>query len=103
MLSYSIGNHISLNENNLNENNGICGPGFPYDWNGANGLESSIAFDVNSAGNDLCGGTLTTLNDHNDWASLQFGGLGDADGAPLVPTEIITEQPVPVEYLNRSD
>ena len=103
VLDYSIGDRIDLNENNLNENNGTCGIGFPVDWNGVNGIESSIAFDINSSGNDTCGGTLTTLRDFDDWSNLNFGGIGDADGAPVAPLEIITEQPVPAEYLNRVD
>jgi len=105
VLDYSIGDRIILNENNLNENNGTCGPGFPWDWNGNSSLESSITHDVNLYGSEAaeCGGTLTTLQDYNDWANLNFGGLGDADGAPAVPLEIISEQPVPAEYLDRID
>jgi hypothetical protein len=105
VLSYSIGDRISLNENNLNENNGTCGPGFPWDWNNNSSFDSSIVFDVNVYGSEVaeCGNTLTTLHDYNDWDNLLFSGLGDADGAPAVPLEIITEQPVPVEHLNRVD
>jgi len=103
VLSYSNGNRIDLNENNLNENNGTCGFGNPFDWNGNSTIESSIVFDVNSSGNNTCAGTLTILHDFNDWGNLVFSGLGDSDGAPVVPLEIITEQPVPAEYLNRID
>ena len=35
-----------------------------------------------------CGGTLTTLTDHNDWGSLTLGAMNDADlrgsGPPVV-------------------
>ena len=103
VLDFSIGDRIDLNENNLNENNGTCGPGSPVDWNGVNGIENSVEFDVNSEGNDTCGGTLTTLRDFDDWSNLNFGGIGDGDGAPVAPLEIISEQPVPAEYLNRVD
>jgi uncharacterized repeat protein (TIGR01451 family) len=105
ILDYSIGERIQLNENNLNEFNGTCGPGFPYDWNGNETIESSVSFDVNSSGNSTCGGTLTILGDYDDWGNIFFGGLTDADGAMLIPVlqEIITEQPVPDEFLNIND
>ncbi len=106
VLDYSVGDRIDLNENNLNENNGTCGAGSPFDWNNNATIESSIAFDINSADsnqNSACGGTLTTLQDYDDWGGLYFLGIGNGDGQMAVPTEIITEQPVPAEYLNRND
>lgn len=106
VLDYSIGDRIDLNENNLNENNGTCGAGNPFDWNNNTIIESSIAFDINSADgaqNSACGGTFTTLRDSDDWGRLYFLGIGDADGQMAIPVEIITEQPVPAEYLNRSE
>ena len=105
VLDFSTGNRISLNESNLNEFNGTCGPGFPWDWNGNTILENPAIVNINSYGSEVgeCGATLTTLDDYDDWGNILFGGLGDADGAPLVPLEIITEQPVPAEFLNRDD
>ena len=99
---YSVGDRINLNENNLNENNGTCGPGNQWDWNGVSGIESSVAFNVNQYDSEVgqCGATLSTLSDYNDWGNILFGGVGDANGVPLVPLEIITEQPVPAEYRN---
>lgn len=91
LLNYSVGARASLNENGLSEATGICG-GVAKDWNGSGGINpGTVAADIN---ND---GTLTTLNDFNDWAALNFGGIGDANGGARVgPTEIITEEPVPV-------
>jgi hypothetical protein len=105
VLNYSVGDRIDLNENNLNENNGTCGAGNPYDWNNNSTIESSIAFDINTYDGQApaCDGTLSTLQDSDDWGRLNFLGIGDGDGAPAVPMEIITEQPVPAEYLNLSD
>lgn len=102
VLSFSVGDRITLDENNLDENNGTCGPDFPWDWNGNASIESSIAFNVNDYDSEVgaCGGTFSTLSDYNDWGNILFGGVGDADGARLAPLEIITEQPVPVEYRN---
>ena len=45
---------------------------------------------------DLNGdGVLSVLTDNNDWATVSFAGLSNADGARVVPPEIVTEQPVP--------
>ncbi len=105
VLNYSIGDRIDLNENSLNENNGTCGTGSQFDWNNNASIESSISLDINTYDGQVgaCGGTLTTLQDYNDWGGLYFLGIGDADGAMAVPIQIITEQPVPAEYLNRID
>lgn len=105
VLSYSIGDRIDLNENNLNENNGTCGPGNPFDWNGNTSIEASISHDINTYDGQVgsCGGTLTTLQDNDDWGGLYFLGIGDSDGQSVVPVEIITEQPVPAAYRSRND
>lgn len=95
VLNYSIGDRIVLNENNLNENNGICGAP-PWDWNGNTIIENGVAFNINSQDSGDCGGTFTTLTDYNDWANLSFTGLQDADGALPVPPEIIDcDNPAP--------
>lgn len=104
VLNFSIGDRIDLDENNLDENNGTCGPGYSWNWNLNPAIESSVTYDINSADSNqasACGGTLSTLHDANDWDALYFGGIGDADGAMAVPLQIITEQPVPAEYLKR--
>jgi predicted glutamine amidotransferase len=105
-LSYSVGSRISLTESNLNEGLGVCGT-TSINWNGTNGIESSISFDVNSSDTSeasACGGTLTTLTDYNDWANLSLsGGLNDADGASAnpqllasVPSEVVDcDNPAP--------
>lgn len=100
VLDYSRGQRISLNENSLNENNGTCGPGFPFDWNGTGGIQVGVVFDINSASpagtqNADCGGILTTLADFNDWGNVNFLGINDPDFAPL-PKEIIDcDNPAP--------
>ena len=42
--------------------------------------------DVDNAG---CGGDFTTPTDYNAWANILLTGLGDTDGQPLLPFQII--------------
>ena len=97
ILSYSPGQRISLNELNLNENSGVCGTQ-SIDWNNDGFVSSSVAFNVNSDDDfevSNCGGTFTTLNDHNDWSNIYYLGLNDADGLSPLFKEIITDTLVP--------
>lgn len=91
VLDYSIGDRIPLDENDLDENEGICGAP-AWDWNANAVLETGVVVDLN--GSDvfqafLCGGVLSTLTDHDDWSNLSFTPLGDFDGARVEPVEII--------------
>ena len=104
ILSYSIGSRLALNENALNETLGVCG-GPAIDWNGNSVIENPVVYDLNRQGTSpfdlpdpdqtiLCGATLSTLNDYNDWASLVFTGLTDGDRAqPLVRALIDCDNP----------
>jgi hypothetical protein len=105
VLSYSIGDRIDLDENNLDENNGTCGPGAPWDWDESSTIENPVTVNINEYDIEVaqCGGELTTLRDHDDWGSIYFGGLGDPAGVMEVPQEIITEQPVPAEFFYNND
>lgn len=97
VLSYSIGDRISLNENNLNENQGTCGSP-SWDWNENSVIETGVLYDINSDDAfqvDNCGGTLTTLRDYNDWANLWLSGVQDADGAFLFKEIIDCDNPPP--------
>ena len=89
VLDYSYGTNITLDENNLNESDGICN-GVDWDWNGNSVIENGIAFNLNPA-YDF---TLDIHQDYNDWANLSLSGLNDADGTFPFP-EIITEEPLP--------
>ncbi len=92
VLNFSTGGRIVLVESALNEANGVCGPGtVALDWNGNSVLDAGpVSVDLN--GDALLG----TLTDWNAWATLNFGGLNDADGAaPFSEPEVVTEQPVP--------
>jgi hypothetical protein len=97
-LDYSRGSRINLNENNLNENQGVCGsPGI--DWNFSGGLQTGVSWDLNymsenpgpgdDTDNSGCVAAKTTLHDYDDWGNIFLGGLGDADGKPRLPFVVI--------------
>jgi len=102
-LDYSRGTRIPLDELNLNENAGVCG-GTPIDWNFNGLLESSVSYDLNRSSsfptastavdNAGCSATLSTLTDHNDWATITFFGITDSDGASLVRPTVDCNNPL---------
>lgn len=80
VLSFSVGTRPALNENSLNEPQGVCGnpPGPGVDWNSdGDATDIGLAFNINPD----WGAALTTLQDYNDWANISFSGIGDADGS----------------------
>jgi len=82
ILDYSVGDRIVLDENHLDENLGTCGT-LAWDWNGINGIESDIAFDINRDFDDVPDGSLDVLHDYDDWGNFIFTGLiTNLDGAP---------------------
>jgi hypothetical protein len=101
VLSYSEGIRPSLNENNLDETQGVCGnpPGPGWDWNlDMDELDIGIAVDINRDDTGTGDGSMQTLTDFNDWAAIIFTGLTSADGARLMTTrEIVscTNMPPP--------
>jgi len=106
-VAYSSGTRIVLNENALNEAQGVCGGAGPsVDWNGNSVVEASVAFDINSADTNqasACGGTLTTMSDFNDYAALNLRAvsvLGLNGGAALrqEPEELAVCQDVPLAF-----
>jgi hypothetical protein len=98
VLDYSRGVRLALNENALDENQGVCGAP-PIDFNSSGTIQSNVVFDLNgSDGNQAagCGGTLTILADNNDWAQVFFGGIADADAPSSRFIEIVDcENPAP--------
>ncbi|MDH3706168.1 MAG: hypothetical protein OES57_08875 [Acidimicrobiia bacterium] len=96
VIDLSPGTRSDLDENDLDETLGVCG-GVPWDWNGDTSITTGVVFDANGDA------SLDVLSDHDDWASLVFTGILDADGAPppgehrsFVSKQVITDMPVPV-------
>jgi hypothetical protein len=96
VLDYSRGTRASLNEAALVETNGICG-GVDIDWNANSIIDAGpVVADTNSDGL-----SNSVHHDHNDWAAVNLGGLGDNDGARVLSEpEIVTEPPVPLHARN---
>ncbi len=81
VLDYSRGLNADLNENQLNESAGICN-NQSIDWNENSSIDAApVSFNINSYGGEIgnCGGELTTLSDHDDWAAINFAGINDFD------------------------
>ncbi len=79
VTNFSVGTRISLNENSLNESEGVCGTP-AIDWNGNGVIENGIQSDLNFDSNNTCGGQFTILTDFNDWANLVLASLPGAPG-----------------------
>jgi hypothetical protein len=90
VLDYSRGTRITLDESSLSEAAGVCGSTF-IDWNDDGYVDSGLALNLNPAYDSVLG----ILSDSNDWATVSFAGLGDTDGARVVPPEVVVEQAVP--------
>ena len=89
-LDYSYGLNPDLIESALSEAAGVCGsPGI--DWNANTRIDTvAVSKNLNLYTEEAtdCGGTLTTLTDHDDWGNLALGAMNDADfggsGPPVI-------------------
>ncbi|MFK7805983.1 MAG: hypothetical protein AB8G95_30415 [Anaerolineae bacterium] len=94
---YSRGDRISLNENSLNEEHGVCGAEHTgFDWNNDGDMhDHGVAQNINSDS------SMSVLNDHNDWENLYyFGILSEVNGRSVQldhirPVSISSEQEIP--------
>jgi hypothetical protein len=91
VLDYSHGVRNSLDENALNEQNGICG-GVDWDFNFNGIFESSVSYDVNFDG------ALFVLVDHNDWASIVYDFQPDGGFGPF-SQQVVACDPVPAHAM----
>jgi len=87
-LTYSSGGLVDLDENALDENAGVC-EDVTIDWN-VDGSIGVVQYNVNSAESsqeENCGGTFTTLKDHDDWTNLVY--LGPGNNGMMFPRRIL--------------
>jgi hypothetical protein len=94
-LDFSNGSRPGLNEDYVNEGNGVCAGGPAINWNGVLGIEAEeYAWNLNceEGFTSECGTPTANcpssddgcnpLHDFNDWAMIVFTGLGESDFAP---------------------
>jgi len=82
VLDYSYGVLSDLDETALDESAGVCGPGFPVDWNLDFSITAPVARNINCVEGETapCGSnpglcydsTCGLLSDYADWANLQL-------------------------------
>ena len=111
VLDYSRGVNPDLDENNLDETQGICGGSPGWDWNeDGDSVDTGVIADINRRwrasssgdGDDLFG----VLTDYNDWDNLNYAGIFNADGGPffmlvLASREMAICQPFPDSLLTK--
>jgi hypothetical protein len=103
VLDYSYGTRPSLDENDLDETDGICGAadGPSWDWNGDGDTNDvGLQFDINVDGSGEGDGIFGVLTDFNDWAQVTLWTINlDDDGIALrADPEIVSCTPVPAEW-----
>jgi hypothetical protein len=92
VLDYSHGVRNALDENALNEQNGICG-GVDWDFNYSGTINTSpVSYDVNFDG------SLFVLVDHDDWASIVYDFQPDGGFAPF-SQQVVACDPVPAHAM----
>ncbi len=100
VLDYSRGLNIPLDENDLDESQGVCGT-VAIDWDGSGTIETSVARNINcSTGTSQPCGTATScedstcniLQDNDDWADINFNGV---IGGDFAAPEVIECQDTP--------
>jgi hypothetical protein len=87
-IGFSSGERRSLDEEHLDETAGMCTDSIvPVDWDGDGALGTSVAFDLNSSADFVCGGAFTVLHDFNDWIHLDIAAVSPSfaseSGAPI--------------------
>lgn len=65
VYTYSQGQRLDLDENNLNENEGVC-DNVARDWNGNGIIEASVSVNLDT------NGARTVISDHADWANIEL-------------------------------
>jgi len=100
ILDYSHGLRIPLDENDLDETQGVCGT-VGIDWDGSGSLTSGVQRNINcntgthqpcGTGTNCSDSTCNVLLDSDDWSMIYFAGI---NGGDFVGPEIIECQDTP--------
>lgn len=86
VLNYSSGTRPTIDERAVLDQNGVCGPGHPIDFNNANGIETTpYPWNLNPKDDPEVGPPkYSVLTDHNDWQVVKqnLGTQLNGSGAP---------------------
>jgi len=104
VVDYSHGVNPDLDENDLDERNGICGSGTGWDWNeDGDQTDVHLVADITRSWRNegtSGDGSFDVLRDHDDWSHLSFSGLLSSDGASFAgPNREVAFCPPPPELL----
>jgi len=86
VIDYARAQRIDLDENDLDENAGVCGS-IAIDWNCDSNVDTSVIWDVNCRSN-FCGCSATPsaeiLRDNDDWSQINLPrSMSDTDFAAI--------------------
>lgn len=96
VLDYSRGANPTLDENDLNERDGICG-GVPWDFDLDGTIEENpVTYDVNFDA------SLSVLSDHDDWSSLVYDWEPTIAARTIGAPRVVACDPVPAPAAPRS-
>ena len=82
--TFSAGLLAPIDEQHVDESQGICG--LPIDWNNQGGIQTDVPIDLNWEADkqfEKCGGWLTWLNDHDDWAVMRLDVVNQSSGGAI--------------------
>jgi hypothetical protein len=92
-IDFSDGGSSNLNETSLNENNGMGRGAGLVDWNNDGTTQSTLNFNLNNENFVADGDAVSdTMQDHNDWGSLQIG-FPQPGARPQAEPELSHEDP----------
>jgi hypothetical protein len=73
VYTYSQGQRADLDENNLDENVGVC-DNVSRDWNGNGSVEAGVSVNLDASG------ALTVIRDYADWANIELDFRSSGSG-----------------------
>jgi hypothetical protein len=82
VLDYSVGAHIALDENSIDERAGVCG-GTPIDFNFSRTIDAALSYDVNFDG------FFAVLQDYDDWSAIVYDWDGGASSGARVMSLVV--------------
>ncbi len=92
-IDFSDGTSLDLDENNLNEYDGIGRNLGPVDWNTNDSTNSNVSFNINPSYDE----NKNVFSDHDDWGNLYFVFYTNDNNNQLNASELSTFSLFPTE------